>query len=232
MITVQPIRYTSDPDGWKRLAGILGFRAAAPTVGAWSELDCGGILAIHEVDAGDPLDRTTDIHLLADDLDGLAAAATAAGAHVDETLLDNAGRMVTVTSKELRVTVTGGPRPTTGDPAVLAIHYVRDLSEADRLFQALGLRPRIAAVDGVWADFTADGGGLAALHAGEPQTELSFEYAGDLEELASRLDATGYAAEIGDEAYNRTLRVTGPDGVELWVNGAQQDLYGYRLLAR
>jgi hypothetical protein len=32
------------------------------------------------------------------------------------------------------------------------------------------------------------------------------------------------------ETYNRTLRVSGPGGRELWINGVQQDLYGYRLL--
>ena len=45
-----------------------------------------------------------------------------------------------------------------------------------------------------------------------------------------RLDNASYAAEIVDEAYNRTLRVAGPDGQELWINGEQQDLYGYRFL--
>ena len=68
-----------------------------------------------------------------------------------------------------------------------------------------------------------------ALHHGDPYTELSFEYAGDLDALAFRLDAAGYAAEIVDEAYNRTLRVTGPARVDLWINGVQRDLYGYRL---
>ena len=230
MITVQPIRYTSDPGGWKRFAETIGFRAASPTVGAWTELDAGGVLAVHEVPVGAPLDRTTDIHLLADDLDAVRQAALSAGAQVEESMVENAGRMITITTAELRVTASGGPRPTRGDPAVLPIHYVQDLVAADRLYIALGLRPRIAAVDGVWADYTSDGGGFAALHQGEPHTELSFEYAGDLDDLASRLDAAGYAAEIVDEAYNRTLRVTDPDGVELWINGAQEDLYGYRRL--
>jgi hypothetical protein len=230
MITVQPIQYTSATGAWKRFAETIGFRPASPSVGAWSELDAGGILAVHEVRAGDPLDRTTEIHLLADDLDAIWDAAAAVGAKVGESVLQDAGRMLTIASAELRVTVTGGPRPASGDPAVLPIHYLRDLADADRLYVALGLHPRVAAVDGVWADYTADGGGLVALHQGEPHTELSFEYAGDLDDLASRLDHAGYASTIVDEAYNRTLRVAGPDGVELWINGAQKDLYGYRRL--
>jgi len=230
MITVQPIHYTSDPDAWHRFADTIGFRAAFPPVSAWSEFDAGGILAIHQVVASDPLDGTTDLHLLVSDLDAVHDAVKDAGAQVAETTLENAGRMLTITAGDVRVTVCGGPRSTTGDPCVLPIHYVRDLAEADRLYRALGLRPRIAAVDGAWADYVGDGGGLTALHHGEPQTELSFEYAGDLDALASRLDAAGYAAEIVDEAYNRTLRVTGPARVDLWINGVQRDLYGYRLL--
>ena len=230
MITVQPIHYTSDPDAWHRFADTIGFRAEFPPVGSWSEFDSGWILAIHQVVAGDPLDGTTDIHLLVSDLHSVQEAAIGVGAKVDATTLENVGRMLTVTSGELRLTVSSGSRSTSGDPSVVPIHYVQDLAEPDRLFRALGLRPRIAAVDGVWADYEGDGGGLAALHHGEPHTELSFEFAGDLDDLASSLGAVGFAAEIVDEAYNRTLRVNGPDGQELWINGVQQDLYGYRFL--
>lgn len=231
MITVQPIRYTSEPDAWKRFAETIGFRAASPTVGAWSELDAGGILAIHEVQVGDPLDGTIDVHLLADDFDAVREAALAAGAQVAESMLDDVSRMLTVTSDQVRVTVSGGPRLTSGDPSVLPILYVRELAGADRVYRALGLRPRIAADGGVWADHVADGGGLAALHQGEPHTELAFEYASDLDDLAARLNHAGYAAEVVDEAYNRTLRVAGPGAEELWINGVQQDLYGYRSLS-
>jgi len=230
MITVQPIYYTSDPVAWHRFAETIGFRSAFPPVASWSEFDADGILAIHHVVAGDPLDGTTDVHLLVSDLDSVEGAAIAAGATVDVTMLENVGRMLTATSGDLRVTVSSPARSTSGDPSVLPIHYVRDFAEPDRLYRALGLRPRIAAVDGLWADYAGDGGGLAALHHGDPHTELSFEYAGDLDALASRLDAAGYAAEIVDEAYNRTLRVTGPARVDLWINGVQRDLYGYRLL--
>ena len=230
MITVQPIHYTSDPDGWHRFAETIGFRSDFPPLASWSEFDAGGILAIHQVVAGDSLEGTTDVHLLVSDLDSVEGAAVAAGATVDATMLENVGRMLTVTLNEVRVTLSSGARSTFGDPSVLPIHYVRDLAEADRLYRALGLRPRIAAVAGVWADYVGDGGGLAALHHGEPNTELSFEFAGDLDDLASRLGAVGFAAEIVDEAYNRTLRVTGPGDRELWINGVQQDLYGYRFL--
>jgi len=95
MITVQPIHYTSDPDAWHRFADAIGFRAAFPPVGSWSEFDAGGILAIHQVVAGDPLDGTTDIHLLVSDLHSVQEAAIGVGAKVDATTLENVGRMLT-----------------------------------------------------------------------------------------------------------------------------------------
>ena len=108
MITVQPIHYTSDPDGWHRFAETIGFRAVFPPVASWSEFDAGGILAIHHVVAGDPLDGTTDIHLLVSDLDSVEGAAVTAGARVDATTLENVGRILTVTLSEVRVTVSNG----------------------------------------------------------------------------------------------------------------------------
>ena len=35
-------------------------------------------------------------------------------------------------------------------------------------------------------------------------------------------------AEVVDEAYNRTLLVTTPEGAKLWINGAASDLHGCR----
>lgn len=76
-------------------------------------------------------------------------------------------------------------------------------------------------------DFTADGG-LVSLHsAPRVRIELAMEYVGDLDELATRVQDAGHDAVVVDEAYNRTLRLTPPDGAELWINGAQTDLYGF-----
>lgn len=57
---------------------------------------------------------------------------------------------------------------------------------------------------------------------------LSFEYAGELDQLAKRLTDAGHGESIVDEAYNRTLRVRTPDDWILWVNGPMTDLYEYR----
>lgn len=125
-----------------------------------------------------------------------------------------------------------------GELAVMPVWYPRDMHAAEHLLRTLGLQPRIASESGNWRDFSVAGGGLVALHAdadadssaapARPRTELSFEYRGDLDALAERLELAGFEGVIIDEAYNRTLRVTTPDGWTLWINAAQEDLHGFR----
>lgn len=117
----------------------------------------------------------------------------------------------------------------TGPLVVLPVWYPRDLDAAEQFLRALGLQPRIASDSGDWRDFSA-GGGLVALHASSenPRTELSFEFRGDLPAFAERLEQAGLEVVLVDEAYNRTLLVTTPEGWKLWINEAQSDLHGFR----
>lgn len=233
MITVQPIRYTPHQDEWHRLAQLLGFRPAFPPNPQWSEFDGRGILAIHHASAGDQHAGRTDLHLLSDDLDETESRLVAAGFTPTTKLLDDIGRMLVVTAASgAAITISGGARPAAdGAVAVQPIWYQPDLAEPRRILEAIGLRPRIAADGGGWIDFTADGGGLAALHQHEEvKIDLSLECAGDLDALAERLGQEGFATTVIDEAYNRTLQVDTPDGDQLWVNGVMDDLYGYARL--
>lgn len=231
MITVETVRFTSQPTAWHRFAEVLGLRAAFPPQAGWSEYEAGGVLAVHEVAAGDPLDGTTEMHLLVSDLDAFAEAGRVCRADIQETEPEDVGRLVRISLGAVRISASAGAHATSGDPSVLPIQYVPELTVADALYRSLGLTSRLASDSQVWSDYAADGGGLAALHQGEPHIELAFEYAGDLDGLAARLQDAGYESEIVDEAYNRTLQVVGPGGEQLWVNGAQRDLYGYRLLS-
>ncbi len=233
MITVQPIRYTPHQGEWHHLAQVLGFQPAFPPNPQWSEFDGRGILAVHHATAGDHHAGRTDLHLLSDSLDGVEARLDGAGFRVDRTLLDDIGPMLTViVTSGARITVSGGARTAdSGELAVQPIWYQPDLDEPRRVLEAIGLRPRIASDHGTWIDFTADGGGLAALHRADAvRFELSLEYAGDLDALAARLSRAGFNPSVIDEAYNRTLLVDIPDGDRLWVNGRQDDLYGYTRL--
>lgn len=234
MITVQPIRYTSHQDDWHRLARALGFAPAFPPEPDWSEFDANGILAVHHAEPGAAADGSSDLHLLTDDLDGVEARLAAAGFAGQRTMLADIGPMLTVTaSSGARITVSGGARRTrAGSLSVQPIWYQADLGEPRRILEAIGLVPQLASDSGDWIAFAADGGGLAALHRDEPvRFELSLEYLGDLDALARDLTSAGHAAAVIDEAYNRTLLVTTPDGDQLWVNGEIGDLYGYSRLA-
>ena len=233
MITVQPIRYTPHQGEWHRLAQLLGFRPAFPPNPQWSEFDGRGILAIHHAAPDDDHAGRTDLHLLSDDLDAVESRLSSAGFAVTTRLLDDIGRMLVVTAASgATITVSGGARRAdTGLLAVQPIWYQPDLDEPRRILEAIGLQPRIAAEGGGWIDFTADGGGLAALHQhDEVKIDLSLEYTGDLDDLAERLSRAGFGASVIDEAYNRTLLVDAPEGDRLWVNGTMDDLYGYHRL--
>ncbi len=109
----------------------------------------------------------------------------------------------------------------------MPIVYQPELDEPERILRAAGLAVRIRSNSGVWTDLDSDAGGLVGLHAGTPRIELSFEYAGNLDEFAISISDAGYHAEVIDEAYNRTLVVTTPDEWVLRINGVQDDLHGY-----
>lgn len=233
MITVESIRYTPHQAEWHRLAQLLGFTPAFPPNPQWSEFDGRGILAIHHATSEDAHAGTTDLHLLTDDLDGVTGRLLTEGFDLRHTRLDDGRPMVRVTAASgARITLSPGTRPVdTGSLAVQPIWYQPDLEEPRRILQTVGLQPRIASDTRTWIDFTADGGGLAALHQhSEVKIDLSLEYAGDLDALADRLCQAGFTASVIDEAYNRTLLVDTPDGDQLWVNGPMDDLYGYTRL--
>lgn len=230
MITVQPIRFTARPSAWHRLAEVLRLVPAFPPQPEWSEFDGDGILAIHHAGAGSADAGRTAVHLLSDDLDNIEFTLVTAGFEVERTVPEDIGPLLTVTaSTGQTITVSGGARRAAGAAlAMLPLWYADDLTEPRAILEVIGLRPRIASDAGTWIDFTADGGGLVALHHGTGgRVELSLEYRGDLDTLAERLTAAGFDASVTDEAYNRTLRSITPDGDELWINQVMDDLYGY-----
>jgi len=240
-ITVQQIQYTTDPAAWHALARALGLEPLPGGDDAWSEFAGDGVLAVHRVD--DVADERTEIVLLTDTaaaLDDLERTLVGAGATVRRTVLDDIGPLLVVGGPlPMSATSSSSASTAAGDAlrasplTVMPIWYGADLTEQAAVADAVGLRRRLASDSGVWIDFTAAGGGALALHradvgsADRDRVELSFEYAGDLDVLAARLTEAGHTPRILDEAYNRTLRVARPDGPDLWVNGVQQDLYGY-----
>jgi hypothetical protein len=127
-----------------------------------------------------------------------------------------------------------GSTPRTDDCVVRPLRFTDDVAAMRDFLGLLGLAPRVESQRGGWVDLVA-GAGMVALHdaagsatGGRPgQTNLSFESA-DLDALAARLSDAGWDdATIWDEAYGRVLSVTDPAGERLWVDGYNDDDYGY-----
>jgi catechol 2,3-dioxygenase-like lactoylglutathione lyase family enzyme len=117
----------------------------------------------------------------------------------------------------------------------MPIRYVRDMAEARRFYEALGLThdftsrpPRRG--PSRWTELRADTGGLALHHVPEgtdcPEVELSFESGEPLEKVAGRLRAAGYelATQIVDESFGRSFTVRDPEGLLIQVNENDHDL--------
>ena len=222
MTTVHAHQHTDDPAWWERVAPILGLAAT----GEPNRYAGSGLLTVHEP-SSDTRPGTTRLELLVPDPAATLTAAEAIATVIDGTIHATDGTTITVSAA---VEHSRTPTLASGatQVAVMPIWYGPDDQQPVAILTGLGLAPRLAADAGSWRDFTADGGGQVAWQ-GAPSValELSLEHSGDLDTLASRLTDEGVGASVVDEAYNRTLLVDTPDGGRLWVNGTQQDLYGY-----
>lgn len=224
MTSVQQILYARDTAAWHALATVLGFEAPHPPAPEWGEFHGSGSLAIHPETPERPA-GSVDLHLLVDDLDAAAQALAAFG--VSRTTMDGVGEMLTV-SCGVDVTVSTGSAAARPDAlAVQPIWFAPDIETPRRILEALGMRATIASDRGGWVELEGDGGRVGLHHGDEPRISLSFLAAG-LEGLAERLRDAGYDAAVVDEAFGRSVRFPNPDGGdEVWINGAQDDLYGY-----
>lgn len=227
MTVIQQIVYTDEPQRWWALAEALGFRAAYPPSPEWSEFEAGGILAVHHA-TGELRPGGCDLHLLVPDLDHAARAL--AGFETTRAEMEGVGEVLTVRAGSgLTITASAGsPAPRQGEIAMQPIWFQDDVAEARAILEALGLRADVVADRGGWVEFASDGGSIG-VHSGDPRIGLGFLASGDLDALAERLADAGFPASVVDEAWARTVRVVDPDGGdEIWINGVQQDLYGYR----
>ncbi|QPZ37941.1 hypothetical protein [Paramicrobacterium chengjingii] len=239
MTTIQVIQFTQHPHPWHALAEALGLTANGEKNDAWTEFDGDGMLALHAVDASDPRVGTAEVWMLVDDDDALADLETqlsAAGIAVIRGAMEGVGATLEIALDPHSTihAVVGHARAPRGDTAILPLFFTPNVPASTNVATTLELKPRTSSDAGTWADLTAPGGGILALHAEHAaQTpdaspvSLSLEYRGNLDALAERLTDANFENSVVDEAYNRTLILSTPDGNELWVNGAQTDLYGY-----
>ncbi|WP_166997052.1 hypothetical protein [Paramicrobacterium fandaimingii] len=239
MTAIQVIQFTQNPREWRILAEGIGLAAQGEANDSWSEFDGRGMLAVHGVESSDPLAGTAEIWMLVDDaaaLDALESRATAEGVAIARGEMEGIGATLQISVDDVTTVhvAVSAARPPHGDVSLLPLIFTADVDGASRVLTALGLTLKITSDSGGWAVFDAKGGGSIALHdigsASNPvanRVGLSFEHRGDLDAAAERLTASGIDSTVVDEAYNRTLRATTPEGSQLWVNGAQTDLYGY-----
>lgn len=225
MTSIQQILYARDTSAWHAVAGALGLEAPYPPAPEWGEFHGRGSLAIHPETSGHPA-GSVDLHVLVDDLDEAERALAPFGA--ERTTMAGVGEMLTV-SHGVELTVSAGSAAyRDGALAVQPIWFAPEIETPQRILEALGLRAAIASDAGGWVELEADGGGFVGLHHGdEPRMGLSFA-AADVDALAERLRGRGIDATVVDEAFSRTVRFPNPDGGDdVWINGPQDDLYGY-----
>lgn len=114
------------------------------------------------------------------------------------------------------------------------IHFVPDVDEALRFYEALGLRPQLRSRSGHWIELQASGGELglhdAAIAAdgeGRQGFALNFLAEEPLEEVEQRLLASGFPPEgtIIDHEWGRALQVKAPDGTVVQIDERDPELY-------
>ncbi|MCT4351849.1 VOC family protein [Streptomyces sp. Je 1-79] len=112
---------------------------------------------------------------------------------------------------------------------VLPIRYVADVEASRDFYAGLGLTVRQEPGAAVWVRLTATAGAVgvhaAAVSQGRPPgtTELGFTTEEPLEEVAQRLERNGYAYELVEENFGRSVRVTDPDGVVVQIQHIDPD---------
>jgi catechol 2,3-dioxygenase-like lactoylglutathione lyase family enzyme len=117
---------------------------------------------------------------------------------------------------------------------VRPIHFVADLAEAVRFYEALGLETEARSRTGGWIELKATGGELG-LHdgpsaddgAGREGVMLNFVSDEPLEQVERRLRAAGFPPQgrIVDQEWGRSLLVLAPDRTTVQIDEQDRELY-------
>jgi hypothetical protein len=117
---------------------------------------------------------------------------------------------------------------------VRPIHFVPDLADAVRFYEALGLCPETRSRSGHWIELTAAGGELglhdAAIAAdGHGRAGIALNFVADepLEGVERRLLEAGFPPDgtIVDQEWGRSLLVRAPDGTVIQIDEQDRELY-------
>lgn len=117
---------------------------------------------------------------------------------------------------------------------VRPIHFVANLADAVRFYEALGLRTQAQSRSGHWIELTAAGGELglhdAAIAAdGQGRTGIALNFVAEerLEAVERRLRDAGFPPDgtIVDQEWGRSLVVPAPDGTLIQIDEQDRELY-------
>ncbi|MGO9971451.1 MAG: VOC family protein [Solirubrobacteraceae bacterium] len=117
---------------------------------------------------------------------------------------------------------------------VRPIHFVPDVAEALRFYEAIGLTPAVRSRSGHWIELAAAGGELCLHDAtiaadGHGRTGLALNFVTDepLEAVEARLRTAGFRPEgtIVDQEWGRSLLVPAPDGTVVQIDEPDRELY-------
>jgi len=114
------------------------------------------------------------------------------------------------------------------------IHFVPDVAEAVRFYEALGLHTEVSSRSGLWIEMRAAGGELGLHDAttaadGKGRHGLSLNFVSDepLEEVEQRLRRAGFPPDgaIVDQEWGRSLYVRAPDASVVQIDEQDRELY-------
>ena len=117
---------------------------------------------------------------------------------------------------------------------VRPIHFVPDVDEAVRFYEAVGLKADVRSRSGHWIELAATAGELCLHDAsiaadGQGRTGLALNFVSDepLEAVEARLRAAGFPPEgtIVDQEWGRSLVVPSPDGTIIQIDEPDRELY-------
>lgn len=117
---------------------------------------------------------------------------------------------------------------------VLPIRYVADLEASTRFYEGLGLRFEKDASFDVWSQFSAGAGAVGIHDAAASKTHeagavgLGFVTDEPVDTIARRLTDAGYACEVTDENFGRSVRVVDPDGVTVQIQNVDPKVSKHR----
>ena len=117
---------------------------------------------------------------------------------------------------------------------VRPIHFVPDLADAVRFYEALGLRSQARSRSGHWVELTAAGGELGLQNAaiaadGQGRAGFALNFVADepLEAIEQRLREAGFPPDgtIVDQEWGRSPLVPAPGGTLIQIDEQDRELY-------